>query len=328
MVATALAALAVSTIALAEDVPDVVRLSWFSNATPMVLGKADGTLDKKVGAKVSWVQLASGGAVLTALAAKELDIGMLGGPPTTAGLIRGLPVEVICFEGVIGKSERLIARPSIQTMKDLEGKRIGYTPGTSAHYALIAAIQSYKLDAARVNLISLGPADMVAAWKRGDIDAGYVWSPFTFQMEADQGHELLTTKTLQPYGYFVWNNYIVRKEFAQKYPSTVVAFLRAYNDYVKAYRADPAGVSRTIANHLGQDVKTVQDTLAGRDFYTLEEQLPDWIGTPGTKASAKMAKGFMDTAQFLSGNGDVKRADIPQSFAPVINPSYAQRATQ
>jgi len=328
MIATALTVFAASTIAVAEDVPDVVRLSWFNNATPMVLGKADGTLDKKVGTKVRWDQLGSGGDVLTALAAKELDIGMLGGPPTTAGLIRGLPVEVICFEGVIGKSERLIARPSIQTMKDLEGKRVAYTPGSSAHYALNAALLSYKVDVSRVNLISLGPADMVAAWKRGDIDAGYVWSPFTFQMEADQGRELLTTKNLQPYGYFVWNNYIVRKEFAQRYPNTVVAFLKAYDDYVKAYRADPAGVSRTIASHLGQDVKTVQDTLAGRDFYTLEEQLPDWIGTPETKANAKMAKGFMDTAQFLSANGNVKKADIPQSFAPVINPSYAQKAIQ
>jgi ABC-type taurine transport system substrate-binding protein len=120
----------------------------------------------------------------------------------------------------------------------------------------------------------------------------------------------------------------VRKEFAQRYPSTVVALLKAYNEYVKAYRADPAGVSRIIANHLGQDQKIIQDTLAGRDFYTLEEQLTEWIGTPETKASAKMAKGFSDTAQFLRTNGDIKSSDIPSSFAPVVNPMYAQRAVQ
>jgi taurine transport system substrate-binding protein len=317
-----------TTVARAEEVPEVVRMSWFNNATPMVLGKADGTLEKKIGTKVRWDQLGSGGAVLTALAAKELDIGMIGGPPTAAGIARGLPIEVIAFEGVIGNSERLIARPDVKSMKDLEGKRVAYTPGSSTHYALNAAFQAYKIDISKVNLVSLGAPDMVAAWKRGDIDAGYVWPPFTFQMEGDRGHELLTTKALQPYGYFVWNNYIVRKEFAQRYPSTVVALLKAYNDYVKAYRADPAGVSRTIANHLGQDQKTIQDTLAGRDFYTLEEQLSGWIGTPETKAGAKMAKGFMDTAQFLRANGDIKSSDVPSTFAPVINPTYAQRAVQ
>ena len=78
-----------------------------------------------------------------------------------------------------------------------------------------------------------------------------------------------------------------------------------------------------------QDLKAVQDTLAGRDYYTLQEQLtPDWMGSAETKANAKMAKGFADTAEFLSTNGDVKRADIPKSFATVINPTFAMRAVQ
>lgn len=319
-------AVCTSALATAEDVPKIVRMSWFNNATPMVLGKADGTLDKRLGVQVRWDQLASGGAVLTALAANELDVGMLGGPPTTAGLTRGLPVEVLCFEGIIGTSERLIARQGINSMKDLEGKRVAYTPGSSTHYALNAAFKSYNVDVSRVNLITLGAPDIVAAWKRGDIDAGYVWPPFTYQLKSDNGHDLLTTKNLQQYGYIVWNNYIVRKEFAEKYPATVVALLKAYNDYVKAYRADPSGVSHKIAAHLGQDPKTVEDTLAGRDFYTLEEQLSGWMGTAATKADGKMAKGFMDTAQFLKTNGDVRSGDIPKTFAPVINPSFAEKA--
>jgi taurine transport system substrate-binding protein len=333
MKATALLRLCLFTVALccgaitcAQELPKVVRLSWFSNATPMVLGKADGTLDKQVGVPVRWDQFPSGGAVLSALAANELDIGMIGGPPTAAGLTRGLAVEVLCFEGMIGTSERLIARGDVKSVKDLEGKRVAYTPGSSTHYALNAAFKSYNVDASRVNMITLGAPEIVAAWKRGDIDAGYVWPPFTYQLLAEQGHEVLTTKNLRQYGYIVWNNYIVRKEFAEKYPATVVAFLRAYNGYVKAYRADPAGVSKIIANYLGQDPKTVQDTLAGRDFYTLDEQLADWMGTNATKADGKMAKGFMDTAQFLKVNGDVKSTDIPKSFAPFIDPSFAEKA--
>lgn len=311
-----------------EELPKVVRLSWFNNATPMVLGKADGTLDKQVGVPVTWVQFPSGGAVLSALAANELDIGMIGGPPTTAGLTRGLAVKVLCFEGLIGTSERLIARSDIKTIKDLEGKRVAYTPGSSTDYALNAAFRSYDVDVSKVKLVTLGAPEMVAAWKRGDIDAGYVWPPFTYQLLDAQGHEVLATKNLRQFGYIVWNNYIVRKEFADKYPSTVVAFLRAYNGYVKAYHADPNGVSKIIANHLGQDPKTVADTLAGRDFYTLEEQLADWMGTTKTKEGGKMAKGFMDTALFLKTHGDVKGADIPKSFGPLIDPSFAERAVQ
>jgi len=327
-ISSLIALFAATNVARAQEVPKLVRISWFNNATPVVISKANGTFEKQLGTALRWDHLASGGAVLTALAANELDIGMLGGPPTAAGLSRGLPVEVIAFEGVIGNSERLIARPDIKSMKDLEGKRVAITPGTSTHYSLHAAFKAHNIDVSKVKLINLSAADMVAAWKRGDIDAGYVWSPFTFQMESENGRELLTTKTLQPHGYFVWNNFLVRKQFAEQYPGTVVAFLKAYNEAVKAYRADPAGSARIVATHVGQDLKLVQDSLAGRDFYTLEEQLTDWMGTPETKEGAKMAKGFMDTAQFLSANGDVKRGDVPKSFAPLINPTYAMRAVK
>ena len=323
------ALLGAGSAAHAENVPEIVRISWFGAAGPWVLGKAQGTFEQRLGTKVRWDQISAGGAVLTALAANELDISLLGSPPTTGGLVRGLPVEVIAFEGVIATSERLIARPEIKSMKDLEGKRIAYPPGSSSHYGLNAALKSYNIDASKVKLLGLAPADMVAAWKRGDIDAGFVWSPFSYQMESDKGRELLTMKDLQRYGYFVWNDFVVRKEFAEKYPGTVVAFLKAYQEMVKAYRADPAGVSKIIATYLNQDLKSVQDTLAGRDYYTLEEQLStDWMGSPESKASAKMAKGFADTAEFLSANGDVKRTDIPKSFAPLVNPTFAVRAIQ
>ena len=326
---SAITLLGAGSAARAENVPEIVRLSWFGAAGPWVLGKAQGTFEQRLGAKVRWDQISAGGAVLTALAANEVDISLLGSPPTTAGLVRGLPVEVIAFEGVIATSERLIARPEIKSMKDLEGKRVAYPPGSSSHYGLIAALKSYGVDASRVQMLGLAPADMAAAWKRGDIDAGFVWSPFSYQMESDKGHQLLTMKDLQPYGYFVWNDFVVRKEFAEKYPSTVVAFLKAYQEMVKAYRADPAGVSKIIATYLNQDLKSVQDTLAGRDYYTLDEQLRnDWMGTAESKATAKMAKGFADTAEFLSANGDIRHADIPKSFAPLINPTFAVRAVQ
>ena len=174
---------ATSTIARAENPPEVVRISWFGAAGPWILGKAQGTLEQRLGTKVRWDQISSGGAVLTALAANEVDISLLGSPPTTAGIARGLPIEVIAFEGVIASSERLIARPEIKSMKDLEGKRIAYPPGSSSHYGLNAALKSYNVDASKVKLLGLAPVDMVAAWKRGDIDAGFVWSPFSYQME-------------------------------------------------------------------------------------------------------------------------------------------------
>ena len=76
-------------------------------------------------------------------------------------------------------------------------------------------------------------------------------------------------------------------------------------------------------------MKTVRETLAGRDYYTLEEQLAQgWIGKPGATQGAKIAKGFADTADFLSTNGDIRKSSIPKSFASSINPAFATQAVR
>jgi taurine transport system substrate-binding protein len=85
-------------------------------------------------------------------------------------------VEIIGVSGVIASYERLIGKDGINTIKDIEGKRVAYPPNSTAAYALEAAISVNKLDRSKITLLPLRPAEMVAAWKRGDIDAGYVWA--------------------------------------------------------------------------------------------------------------------------------------------------------
>lgn len=60
--------------------------------------------------------------------------------------------------------------------------------------------------------------------------------PFTQQLEADNGKEIFATRDLQRNNVLVFNNLVVRKEFAEKYPDLVVKFLRVVQDKVDQYR--------------------------------------------------------------------------------------------
>ena len=97
---------------------------------------------------------------------------------------------------------------------------MAYPPNSTAAYALEAAISANKLDRSKITLLPLRPAEMVAAWKRGDIDAGYVWAPFAQELESSGGHQVFATKDLQKDGYLIYNNYVVRKAFAEQYPGS------------------------------------------------------------------------------------------------------------
>ena len=310
---------AVPTATAAE--PEVVRFGWFGGPRIWTIGKANGMFDKALApTKVEWVQFPSGAAALTSIAAKQVDISRLGSTPTVAAIARKLPIEVFAIDGVIQTSERLIAKGGINSVAELKGKRVAYPPGSTAHYALMAALKVNNIAPKDVTLLSLTPADMVAAWKRGDIDAGYVWGPFSHTMEGDGGKEILATQALQKNGYYVWNDYVVRKEFAEKYPHIVLKFLQTYQQCVEMYNKDREGMVKLVAQHLNQNEAAVRDTMAGLFFPSLKETVT-LLGEGGPIQPA-----MLDTARFLVELGDLKQSEVPASFKPSVNVTYLERA--
>lgn len=304
--------------------PDVVRLGWFGGPRPWILGKAAGHYDKAMGTKVEWVQFASGANALTALASRQIDISRLGAPPTVAGISRKLPIEMIAISGQIATSERLIARAAVTDVAALKGRRIAYPPGSTAHFSLMAALKVHKVPANQVTLLGMAPAEMVAAWQRGDIDAAFVWGPFSHTMEKAGGKQLLVTSDLQRDGYVVWNNFVVRKEFGQRHPETVAQFLQAFAADVETYKKDPAGAAQQIARHLSQDPAAVRDTLEGLSYPTLQEQLSGKL----LGAGGAVAPTMLEIGRFLVELGDLRASELPGDFAPFVNTSYMQAAVK
>jgi taurine transport system substrate-binding protein len=322
-----------STALLAQNLPPEVRLAWAGGPRVWVLGKIDKSFDKAFGTNVRWVQFATGADVLSLFAAKEIDIARFGSSPAAAGIARKLPIEIIGVPEVIATSERLIGRGAkgVNSLKDIEGKAVGYPANSTAHYALEAAIKANKLDKSKIRLVPLKPAEIVAAWKRGDIDAAYVWGPFSQQLEAEGGKEIFATKQLQKDGYLVYNNFVVRTEFAQKYPELVVRFLRTYQEKLDQYQKDPEGSTVAIAKHLDIPVDTARSVLQGLEHASLTQQvspvfLGNGSGAGGTTPQAGITRAAKDTANFLAEIGEIRKADIPESYAPFINSSYAVRA--
>ena len=174
-------------------------------------------VDEQLGTKVEWIQVASGGDALTSLAANAIDIALLGSPPTTAGIARGLPIEVIALEGVISTSERLVTRDNIRTVKDLEGKQIAYPPGSSFRIRTHrrAEGESYRRRQRQADRPRAGGHHRgVEAWRhRRRLRLEPLCKS---DGRRAGGRVLLSMKDLQPHGYFVWNNFVVRREFAEK----------------------------------------------------------------------------------------------------------------
>ncbi|WP_157863325.1 glycine betaine ABC transporter substrate-binding protein [Bradyrhizobium tropiciagri] len=308
--------------------PDVVRIGYLTAARAWVVGKTDGSFDKSLGVKVEWVPFPSGGPALSLLAAKQIDFAIFGNTPIVAGLSRKLPIQILGSPEIVATSERLVAKPGITTLRDLEGRRIAVAPASTMAFALEAVIRINKLDASKIKRLPLSQPDTIAAWKRGDIDATYINGPFWAELLADGGQQLLVSEQLQPSGVFVWNSAVVRSEFAERSPETVVAWLQTVQAQFDRYRSDPEGVSRILAKDFGAPFEAVRDTLAGLRYPTFQDQLGPkyWGEGPVAAKDAPLIKALGDAAAFLAETGEIKRDDVPASFVPAVNYALLRRA--
>ncbi|MFC6051839.1 taurine ABC transporter substrate-binding protein [Acinetobacter sp. Ac_877] len=311
------------------ELPKEVRFAWGGGPRVWVLGKADGDFEKALGTKIKWVEFASGADVINYFAANEIDIARFGSSPAVAGITRGLPIEVIGLEGLISSAERLIVRPEIKGLQDLVGKKVAFPANSTAQYALEQALALEKIDKSKIQLLPLKPAEIVSAWTRGDIDAAYVWGPFTQQLEKQGGKEIYRTTTLNEQGILVYNNFAVRKEFAEKHPDLVIKFLKAYQEQVDEYKQDPKAASEKISKYLSLPYEQVETTLAGIDYIPLKDQATEkYLGATPNDENSGIAKAALDISKFLVGIGELKQSDVPKSYAPNINSKYLIEATK
>ena len=309
--------------------PSEVRFAWAGAPRIWVLGKADKSFDQAFGVPVRWVQFGTGADVLALFASKQIDIARFGSSPAVSAYVQGLPVELISVPEVISTSEQLVVRQNIKTVKDIEGKTIAYPPNSTSQYALEALFAHGYADRDKVKLVALKPAEIVAAWKRGDIDGAYAWDPAKAQLTGDGAHVVFSTRDLRKDGVLIYNNYVVSKEFAQKYPQLVVSFLKTFQKKVDEYKQDPERAIQIIAKTLDQPEDSVRTTLQGMDYPSISELLsPEYLGDGGNGGNTGIAKAEADTAAFLVKTGDLQAGKVPASFAAFNAPSFLKQASQ
>lgn len=209
------------------------------------------------------------------------------------------------------------------------GKKVAFPANSTAQYALEQALALEKIDKSKIQLLPLKPAEIVSAWTRGDIDAAYVWGPFTQQLEKQGGKEIYRTTTLNEKGILVYNNFAVRKEFAEKHPDLVIKFLKAYQEQVGEYKQDPKAASEKISKYLSLPYDQVETTLAGIEYIPLKAQTTEkYLGAMPNDEKSGLATATQDIAKFLVGIDELKQSDLPKSYAPNINSTYLIEATK
>ncbi|WP_199829846.1 ABC transporter substrate-binding protein [Streptomyces sp. MMG1121] len=150
---------------------------------------------KNLNYKIKWSTFTSGPPLLEAVNAGAVDIGGVGNTPPVFAAGAGSKISVVAaWHGTSRGDAILVPHGSKLTGPGrLKGRSIAVAQGSSAHYQLIASLKAVGLSLADVKVKYLQPADALAAFTSGKVDAWAVWDPYTSQiLRSGQGRVLTT----------------------------------------------------------------------------------------------------------------------------------------
>ncbi|WP_310720062.1 ABC transporter substrate-binding protein [Streptomyces lydicus] len=145
--------------------------------------------------KIKWSTFTSGPPLLEAVNAGAVDIGAVGNTPPVFAAAAKSKIKVIAGAHSRSDGEAILVKKDspLKSPAQLKGKSIAVAQGSSANYQLVASLRKAGLTPKDVTLNYLQPADALAAFTRGKVDAWAVWDPYTSQALDQADARVLTT---------------------------------------------------------------------------------------------------------------------------------------
>ncbi len=269
---------------------------------------------------IQWKAFDSGASINTAFIAKAVDVGAIGSSPVARGLSEPLniPYSVAYVLDVAGENEALVARKAsgVTSIEGLKGKRVATPFASTSHYSLLAALDHAGLKDSDLKLVDLQPADILAAWQRGDIDAAYVWLPVLDKLRTD-GTQLVSSADVAKWGKATLDLGVVSNALIKDHPEVVDAWRKAEAAGTATILNDPTAAATAVAAELNTTPDDAASQLKQGVFLTPEELTSaTWLGTDG--APGGVAKNLHDAAGFLATLQKIPSAPAEDVFTKAV----------
>ncbi len=286
---------------------------------------------KYAGAKydVVWEDYTSGPPITSQMLAGKLDIGVMGDYPLLVNIARfqetnSLRSVIVSMTGYnVNGSGNSIVVPSdapIYRFEDLKGKKVSVPFGSAAHGMLLKALVDRGLGQDFFTMINQAPPIGATSIQEKKIDAHADFCPWGELMEFKGFARKIFDGSQASVAYL--HGPVVRKDFLEKYPEIVVAYLKAVIEANEWITRNPEEAT-TKQEQWTSIPKEVLYLYFGRGgFLTLDATIkPKWVEVLKYDASVlqKMGiikgadvEGFIDDRfrEDVAGRGDVLEAHV------------------
>ncbi|HEX4368383.1 MAG TPA: ABC transporter substrate-binding protein, partial [Rhodopila sp.] len=239
---------------------------------------------KNITYSLSWQNFTSGPPITNGMMANNIQIGMMGDYPLlidgATGQATGNQTELVAIlaYNAHGGGNGIVVNKdsSIYDFDDLKGKTISVPFGSAAHGMLLRALQMHGLTNDFWNLVSQSPEIGTTNLQQKRIDAHADFVPFPellpFRGFARKIYDGAET------GIPTLHGVIVRKDFADKYPEIIVAYIQAVMRANSWLRSDPRQAAEKIEDWTKINKEVAYIYLGPDGIMTLDPTLkPAWL---------------------------------------------------
>lgn len=299
-------------------------VSYFSNGYYSGVVATQPSLQKKIPGKVRFLQVQSGPATLAGLKSGSYNLTtQTGNPPILGAIAIKTDLAVVWVEAF--DNAALVVQKDIKSPADLAGKKLGYLQGSSEDFSFQSWLKLNGL-AGKVTLINLDRQAMTAAFKTGKIAGGFNDAPFTTEMVAAGGRQVVDSAQIAGMGFPALNMVTVDRTFAKQNHDLIRGYLcadAAAHDLMTG--ANKNDVITKASDFLGQDPKFgVPTGLSYPLIAPADELTPKALGTPDDVKNGAVVQSLLKTGEFLHDQGVIKTVPSIDEIAAHVDTSFAQ----
>ena len=283
------------------------------------------SLAKTIPATLKFVPFDAGVTAIAEMRSGSLQaISGVGNPPVVGAIGTKTGVSVVMAQSF--DADALIVPKSITTPAQLSGKSIGVLVGSSEDYEVRGWLAKENLTSS-VKVVGF-PSEQAAsaAYLGGSVDAAYVQAGPEAQLIAKGGHPIIDAEQIAKLGIPGLNVVAVADSLIKGNPDVVQKYVCAEVQATRLMTGPQADKYLTqSAKVQGVPGNLIVTATRAYPFIPLDQQL-HWLGSAKGDTSSPIVQAYVQTGQFLVGQGRLTSAPTAAVIAAHVDPTFMKKA--
>lgn len=283
------------------------------------------SLAKTIPATLKFVPFDAGVTAIAEMRSGSLQaISGVGNPPVVGAIGTKTGVTVVMAQSF--DADALIVPKSITAASQLAGKSIGVLVGSSEDYEVRGWLAKENLTSS-VKVVGF-PSEQAAsaAYLGGSVDAAYVQAGPEAQLIAKGGHPIIDAEQIANLGIPGLNVVAVADSLIKSNPDAVQKYVCAEVQATRLMTGPQADKYLTqSAKVQGVPGNLIVQATRAYPFIPLNQQL-HWLGSAKGDTSSPIVQAYVQTGQFLVGQGRLTAAPTAAQIAAHVDPTFMKKA--